>query len=176
MCLSRMREYWRMRHLARVQVIEQNKRPAPINVTTFFRPATVEALAADIVRSAFRNIGGSADCIFSWVQENIKLLPEPKDYWKMPSETLKDRTGDCEDAAILLANLLVAAGYPYYKVLVCVYDTPDGFHAVVDFDGRVLDPSNPKLTRAPLGWELWYCWNRNNAYTLKENVSKWQRP
>lgn len=46
--------------------------------------------------------------------------------WYFPQETLAIKCGDCEDMHILLANLMLASGVPYYKIrLVCgdVYNT-----------------------------------------------------
>ncbi len=40
-------------------------------------------------------------------------LPE---YWQFPFESLQTNKGDCEDGAILLANLLLVSGIPNWKV------------------------------------------------------------
>ena len=40
-------------------------------------------------------------------------LPE---YWAYPQETLKTKKGDCDDGAILIANLMLASGIPYWKI------------------------------------------------------------
>ena len=61
--------------------------------------------------------------LYMWVMRNIKysqdsptpLLPEyvngtlewRGDFWRMPVETLRDETGDCEDMALLLASMLL---------------------------------------------------------------------
>lgn len=61
--------------------------------------------------------------LFQWVMANIKysldspfpLLPESidetfdwgEDFWRMPAETIRDKTGDCEDMATLLASMLL---------------------------------------------------------------------
>lgn len=48
----------------------------------------------------------------SWfVQNAIDYAEDSGEYWKYPLETLRDRKGDCEDGAILLAAMLDAAGY-----------------------------------------------------------------
>lgn len=60
--------------------------------------------------------------LYQWVTKNIKyttdsytpILPELMDgtlawkqeFWRMPTETLKDKAGDCEDMAVLLASML----------------------------------------------------------------------
>ena len=61
--------------------------------------------------------------LFQWTMVNIKysldspipLLPESinetldwgKDFWRTPAETIRDKTGDCEDMAVLLASMLL---------------------------------------------------------------------
>jgi hypothetical protein len=73
------------------------------------------------------------------------------DYWQFPFETLFSGYGDCEDGAILIAALAIAAGIPSYKVRVaagilgpdnantgnthmwCIYLADDGFWRVIDW-------------------------------------------
>ena len=61
--------------------------------------------------------------LFQWVMRNIEystdspipLLPESingtlewgRDFWRMPVETIRDQTGDCEDTALLLTSMLL---------------------------------------------------------------------
>lgn len=47
-----------------------------------------------------------------WVFSNIAYQAERGDHWQTPSATLKRRTGDCEDMALLLLALLQAHGVP----------------------------------------------------------------
>ena len=55
-----------------------------------------------------------------WVQKAVSYtsdkarwgLPE---FWMLPFETLHVKKGDCEDGAILAANMLLAAGVPAWK-------------------------------------------------------------
>ena len=60
--------------------------------------------------------------LFQWIVKNIEysldsptpLLPEPvggslgwvSDFWRLPVETINDKTGDCEDMAVLLTSML----------------------------------------------------------------------
>lgn len=65
-----------------------------------------------------------------WVIKNIKYVSDKKqtglpEYWFFPFETLKTRKGDCDDGAILMANLMLASGIPYWKIRInagWVYD------------------------------------------------------
>ena len=56
-----------------------------------------------------------------WVIKNITYISDKKEYgfneyWAYPYQTLVRRKGDCEDGAILLANMIVKSGVPYWKV------------------------------------------------------------
>ncbi|NLI73673.1 MAG: transglutaminase domain-containing protein [Euryarchaeota archaeon] len=50
--------------------------------------------------------------VFEWIRSNIPYVEEPpnEDYWQSAEETLKLRTGDCEDHAILMASIIGALG------------------------------------------------------------------
>ena len=108
-----------------------------------------------------------------WVKRNIKAKPEKGEFWKFPFETLRDKEGDCEDLAILLANLLIASGIEAWRVRLCAGKTKAGPHVWVEwFDGdawRNLD----FFGYEPI--EVWYCWDSEYAYTRKENIEKWRR-
>jgi len=55
-----------------------------------------------------------------YVIQNIRYVGDTKkgyrEFWQFPFETLFYKTGDCEDGAILLANLMLQAGIPYWKI------------------------------------------------------------
>lgn len=53
-----------------------------------------------------------AKAMYYFVRDNIKYVSDPyeKEYIASPVETLKTGGGDCDDGAILLANLLEAVG------------------------------------------------------------------
>ena len=57
----------------------------------------------------------------AWVIKNItyisdKTLYNLNEYWAMAYQTLKHKKGDCEDGAILLYNILLKSGIPYWKL------------------------------------------------------------
>ena len=66
-----------------------------------------------------------------WVIDNIKYTPDSTsykqaEYWAYPYQTLKHKTGDCEDGSILLANIMIRSGIPYWKVRITAGDVDDG--------------------------------------------------
>lgn len=55
------------------------------------------------------------------VIQMIKYVPDQTQYssiefWAFPFETLETKEGDCEDGAILIANMLLKSGIPYYQI------------------------------------------------------------
>jgi predicted transglutaminase-like cysteine proteinase len=60
------------------------------------------------------------NCI-KWIIQNFPYKSDTTNYsqrefWCMPYESLFKKSGDCEDGAILLANMLLVAGIPNWKV------------------------------------------------------------
>jgi hypothetical protein len=59
--------------------------------------------------------------------------------WLFPFETLAIKKGDCEDGAILMANLMINAGIPYWRIRLNAGDVkvaptaPSGGHAYVTY-------------------------------------------
>lgn len=55
-----------------------------------------------------------------WVVSHIKYVGDKtkgnNEFWQFGYETLYYKTGDCEDGAILLMNMLLIAGVPYWKL------------------------------------------------------------
>jgi len=79
--------------------------------------------------------------IYTFVAENIKVIPDIQDYWQTPIETLNRAAGDCEDIANLLCSLLRAANHEAY---VYIYYIPERIenHAVVLYNNKILDITN----------------------------------
>jgi len=79
--------------------------------------------------------------LFQWIMVNIKysldspipLLPESinetldwgKDFWRTPAETIRDRTGDCEDMAVLLTSMLLNYNQRRFPTWVVGVKDPD---------------------------------------------------
>ncbi len=62
-----------------------------------------------------------ANVIIQFVSEKIKYkATKGLDPWQFPDETLKLRSGDCEDRALLIASLLLASGISSFNVRVAL--------------------------------------------------------
>jgi uncharacterized repeat protein (TIGR01451 family) len=80
-----------------------------------------------------------------WVGKNIQyktdeLIYGTTEYWQFGRETIKLRTGDCEDFAILLCSLFRANGVSADDVYVVVGRNAEGYHAWV------------KINLGTIGW------------------------
>lgn len=70
----------------------------------------------------------------AYVNKSIVYRPDPVDTWQFASETLALGTGDCEDYAILKADLLKT------DALLHIVKTKSGtWHAILESNGYFLD-------------------------------------
>jgi len=53
--------------------------------------------------------------------------------WLFAFETLKLRMGDCEDGAILMANLMIKAGIPYWRIRLNAGDVKNFGHVWITY-------------------------------------------
>jgi transglutaminase-like putative cysteine protease len=84
------------------------------DILSFLQPSdpVVKQTADSIVlKSCSESNTCYAKAIFYFVRDNFQYISDPpNDYVKGPRETLKQPSGDCDDNAVLLANLLEAVG------------------------------------------------------------------
>jgi hypothetical protein len=107
------------------------------------------------------------EALYEWVRTNIKysydsrvpmlpaipsasLLSWQKDYFRIPSETLEDETGDCEDMAILLASMIMNYTQSRYACWVILWHSQDSGHAAVAMpvaggNLTILDPAGNQI-------------------------------
>lgn len=57
--------------------------------------------------------------IFKYVIELIKYVADNGEYWKDPEVTFYEKTGDCEDGALLIISIARILGIPAYKIKLC---------------------------------------------------------
>jgi transglutaminase-like putative cysteine protease len=85
-----------------------------------------------------------------WVHDHTKYAKDNEEYgfdefWAYPYQTIVHKKGDCEDGSILLANILLRSGVPYWRIRLNVGEVKGGRHCYVtycrEFDNRfvVLD-------------------------------------
>ena len=171
---KRFHKKWYCRNqMPKAVILEDARGKHRVDVRNFFVNPNVFEL--EQVAAQYKHIPENIriNLIKAWILANIKAKPEKGEFWKFPFETLKDKEGDCEDLAILFANLLIASGIESWRVRLCAGLTDAGAHVWVEwFDGqawRNLDFFGYK----PI--EVWYCWDSEYAYTRKENIEKWRK-
>lgn len=108
-----------------------------IDIRDFFTP-----FDSEVKKVVVSIVGGGADddkalkCLL-WVIDNVKYVGDKtrghREFWQFGFETLHYKTGDCEDGAILLANMLLVAGIPYWKIRLSMGLTKNGVHVYLTY-------------------------------------------
>jgi len=81
---------------------------------------------------------GRAAWDYVYDKVNYKLSKE----WKTPAQTLRERTGDCEDVTFLIASMLPNMGVDESKIVIGDLKFPDGreeLHTWNEVGGIVID-------------------------------------
>ena len=156
-----------------------------LDVRAFFvNPASYE------LQEITKTFGGGSDdnkalqCLL-WVIDHTtyvsdKIQHKLEEFWMYPSETLKTRKGDCDDGAILLANLMLVAGIPYWKIRLTAGMVPEGGHAYVTYyyeggdywvaldwcyyPNRKPIAERPDYKNSKIYREVWFSWNKRFAF------------
>lgn len=105
------------------------------------------------------------------VNGNIKWFA---DYWKMPSETLTDKRGDCEDMAYLLASMLLSYNGGQYGVWTIEIHNNDSGHIAVAVPVKghnlvILDPAGKYYS----GMNTMYIQSNNIAAAINTWLAHW---
>jgi len=90
-------------------------------VEQFRQAPQVRNLAIEIIKGAAvepRDKKGQALALATWVRDNIYYVHEMPERFQLPTETLRLKAGDCDDATTLLGSMLEAIGIP--AMLVCM--------------------------------------------------------
>ncbi|MHA1868738.1 MAG: transglutaminase-like domain-containing protein [Candidatus Heimdallarchaeaceae archaeon] len=98
-----------------------NKGKYKVDLRNFFINSNSDELQ-NIVKS-MKEKSDDKKAVFcqKWVKDNIRYVSDKiqfgiPEYWEYPQETLYTKKGDCDDGAILMANLMLASGIPYWKI------------------------------------------------------------
>ena len=80
--------------------------------------------------------------VWEYIYDNVDYILSKR--WKTPAETLRERTGDCEDVTFLAASMLVSLGIDDFTIEIGELIYPDGrveLHTWVEVDDLVVDPT-----------------------------------
>lgn len=85
-------------------------------VKRYKRSIPLRELALHVIQDlpGRKNFGGQAERLQNYVRNNIQYVKDINgiETIQMPDRTLKNRAGDCDDQAVLLATLLETIGHP----------------------------------------------------------------
>lgn len=113
--------------------VPKTKKNIEIDVRNFYHlnDARLKEIAAEIPTGESHD-ETALECL-KWVMDNITYVGDKTkgypEFWQFPFETLYYKTGDCEDGAILLANLMQLKGIPYWKIRLNAGAVKGGGHA-----------------------------------------------
>lgn len=137
-----------------------------------------------------------------WVIKNIDYVHDTdvygfQEYWAFAWQTLVRKKGDCEDGAVLLANILMKAGVPYWRVRLNAGSVNGGGHCYVTYcretDDKfvVLDwcywpkknPIAERLTHEEernysdkdSNFYIWFSWNAKACYGRMQTMKGFPR-
>lgn len=90
-----------------------------------------------------------------YVNKKIKYTPDKTAYgldefWAFAFETLKTKLADCDDGSILLANIMLNSGIPYYRIRLNIGHVKGGYHAYLTYCRETDDEF------VVLDWCYWY--------------------
>ncbi len=99
-----------------------------------FKKQLTSFLLAGLLISAplFPSTVNSPKTLGTWLYDNFTYELEEEEHWKSPKEMVKDKSGDCEDFAILAQYVLKKLGYKAYLIVVEYY-YEDEMHAICVF-------------------------------------------
>jgi transglutaminase-like putative cysteine protease len=126
-------------------------------VRTYRRDATIRQLAVEIRQNARvpgKDFRGEARALWQFVRSYITYVRDVREVETLqtPPLVLKNRAGDCDDQAMLLASLLEALGHPT-KFVALGFDAPDHYTHVLT-ETRIGNRWVPLETTVdkPFGW------------------------
>lgn len=103
----------------------------PIDIRNFFNPndSMIKKIVDSLQLSHQSDDEKTLTCL-TYILDNYKYVSDIEkghnEFWQFPNETIYYKTGDCEDFSILLANMLLISGIPYWKVRLTAGSVDDG--------------------------------------------------
>lgn len=158
-----------------------------IDVRNFFTPYDFELKTLSIFTGD--DDYKALKCV-EWVIDNITYVTDKSQFgiseeWMFPYETLVTRKGDCDDGAILMANLMLISGIPYWKIRLVAGNSTAGGHCYVTYYVENKDKwvildwcfwPNKKLIKDRIEYkldkrykEVWFSWNQKYSFYKGEN-------
>lgn len=106
-----------------------------MDVKTFLNPS--DCILEPIAKGFKGTDDQKALKALKWVINNVTYTGDDvlgmNEFWQYPIETYYRKRGDCEDGAMLLHQLCLLSGIPYWKLRMTAGDTPYGGHAYLTY-------------------------------------------
>lgn len=158
-----LEEYWNNKHEKGIGLYKARNKVL-MDVRQFINPRDI-----NIPTVTGKDHDTIANKALEWVEENINYtLADETDneFWKYSWETINKKRGDCEDGAILLYNIMLKSGVPYWRIRLnagdVAYNGSTAGHAYVTY---LREKDN---TWYVLDWCYWY----NESVNFKKPWSK----
>lgn len=87
----------------------------------------------NLVPTSFGSNDDKANDILKLVINTIEYTSDAKENWQWANETKEMRKGDCEDGAIYMANIMLRAGIPSWRIRLNAGDVRGAGHAYVTY-------------------------------------------
>jgi hypothetical protein len=153
----------------------KSKKPVGIDVKDFITPN--DNMILDVVKRfglKKPTFNETALTVQRWVVKFLSYKYDDdssdcEEFWMFPFETLQGQIGDCEDGAILIATLCMAAGIPSWRIKVAAGDVqeaptaPTGGHAYCIYLADRPD-SERKLDWVILDW----CFYEDSTWPIEK--------
>ena len=104
------------------RVLPGSKTRIPVDVRDFFtlEDEMVKNVVKGLKMSTQTDNQKALTCL-KFIIQNFPYKSDSTNYgngefWSMPYESINKKSGDCEDGSILLANMLILAGVPAWKI------------------------------------------------------------
>ena len=102
--------------------VDKNNKPLRVDVRNFFTPydSELKKIVNKLDLEKSDNDHKALKCLI-WVIDNINYLSDKRnyclvEYWEYPYEVINYELSDCEGMSILLANLMLISGIPYWQI------------------------------------------------------------
>lgn len=116
-----------------------------------------------------------------------------EEYWAYAYQTLKRKKGDCEDGAILLANIMLKSGVPYWRIRLVAGSVNGGGHCYVTYcretdnqfvvldwcywpnalpvKDRKLHSEEQNYSDASKNYGIWFSWNQKYCFGKAQTMT-----
>lgn len=128
-----LEEFWNNKRPKTIWLYPGRPNPSSPKTNLMVDPRIFYQYDRSLTRVSGKNSDEIALRCLKHVARNIIYTKDDKEYWQFAYETQKRGKGDCEDGAILMANMMIMSGVPYWRIRLNTGDVKGGGHAWVTY-------------------------------------------